>query len=590
MDDIRPQGDPEPPLGALWSIWWPRVKTGWQAGWPVVRAGFVASRHTLLLAALAMALLWPGIARIPPLDRDESRTAQAAAQMLESDDYTDIRFQDAPYYAQPAGIYWLQAAAVSLLGTPEQRDIWVDRVPGALAAVVSVLLTQRIGTVLYGPATGFVAGLLLALSVLLGAEARMATIDAMLLAVILAAQAALLDIWRRRNAPPEDAPSWVAPALFWAATGAGLLLKGPVILLVSGGTLLGLLAVERTARWMLALRPLLGAAIVAAMLLPWVIGIAGVSGGDFFARALGDNLLGKLAHGQQRHGLPAGTYLVLFVLTFWPGSLFAARALPFVWVNRAAPETRFLLAWILPSWIVFELAATKLPHYVLPTYPAIAALAAAAICAPDGWSRLARVGRILTAAYAGLWVAVGLVLALGGPVLLVWLGHRLDALAALAAVVAAILVVHASRQAKRPAPRVALACAGAAMLAITLSSSLIVLPGLQTIWLSPRIAAAVRSLRPCPDSVLASASYAEPSLVYLLGTGTKLIGPAPAAEFLHAQPACGLALIGARDAAAFADRARALGVTPRVLTRIDGIDYSTGRRLALTLYTAAPAP
>ena len=37
---------------------------------------------------------------------------------------------------------------------------------------------------------------------------------------------------------------------------------------------------------------------------------------------------------------------------------------------------RFLLAWIVPSWIVFELVVTKLPHYVLPLYPAIAILIA----------------------------------------------------------------------------------------------------------------------------------------------------------------------------------------------------------------------
>jgi hypothetical protein len=90
--------------------------------------------------------------------------------------------------------------------------------------------------------------------------------------------------------------------------------------------------------------------------------------------------------------------------------------------------------------------------------------------------------------------------------------------------------------------------------------------------------------------VLASASYAEPSLIYLVGRDTKLIGPASAAEFLHASPACGLALIDARDDATFADRAHAVGLTPRALTRIDGINYSTGRRLALTLYAATPPP
>ena len=558
------------------------------AGW-LARVG---TSRPFLLAVLAIALLWPGITRLPPLDRDEARFAQATLQMVETGDAVDIRFQDAPDYQQPAGIYWLQAAAVSLLSTPEQRDIWANRLPGALAAVAAVLLTSHIATILYGANAGFIAGVLLALSVLLGVEARLATIDATLLAVTLLAQAALLEVWRRRDLPPPaDAPvpPWLAPCVFWVANGVGLMLKGPLILVVTFGTLLGLAVAERRWRWMLALQPWFGAALILAIVLPWVVGIVGVSGGAFFAELLGGNLLGKLAHGQQGHGFPPGTYLLLFVLTFWPGSLFAARALPWVWSSRRTPETRFLLAWVLPAWVVFEAAATKLPHYVLPTYPAIAALAAGAMCVPGSW-RLGRIGRVTARVYRVAWLTTGMLLALAGPVLLVWLEHRLVWLAVLPALVAIILLVHASRQARRPAPMPALACAGLAALVISLSTDLQVLPALHTIWLSPRIAAAVRTLRPCPDSVLASASYAEPSLVYLVGRNTRLIGPAQAAEFLHTQPACGLALIDARDEAAFAGRAHALGIAPRALTRIDGLNYATGHRLALTLYTASPPP
>ena len=100
------------------------------------------------------------------------------------------------------------------------------------------------------------------------------------------------------------------------------------------------------------------------------------------SRRVGHSLLGKVATGQQSHGAPPGYYLAAFPLTFWPGSLFAALAAPFVWARRREPAVRFCLCWIAPTWIVFELVATKLPHYVLPTYPAIACLAAAGLLAP----------------------------------------------------------------------------------------------------------------------------------------------------------------------------------------------------------------
>ena len=53
--------------------------------------------------------------------------------------------------------------------------------------------------------------------------------------------------------------------------------------------------------------------------------------------------------------------------------------MPAIWSTRREPAVRFLLAWLFPSWIVFELVATKLPHYVLPLYPAIAILLARVI-------------------------------------------------------------------------------------------------------------------------------------------------------------------------------------------------------------------
>ncbi len=94
---------------------------------------------------------------------------------------------------------------------------------------------------------------------------------------------------------------------------------------------------------------------------------------------VGQDLLGKVASGQESHGAPPGYYFLLFWLTFWPGAALAALATPAVFAARREPAVKFLLAWLVPSWIVFELVVTKLPHYVLPLYPAIAILIAGVI-------------------------------------------------------------------------------------------------------------------------------------------------------------------------------------------------------------------
>ena len=89
-------------------------------------------------------------------------------------------------------------------------------------------------------------------------------------------------------------------------------------------------------------------------------------------------MLAKFA-AQESHGAPPGLYLLLFWVTFWPGAALAGMAAPAVWRARREPGAQYLLAWLIPSWIVFEIVVTKLPHYVLPLYPAIAILTVGAL-------------------------------------------------------------------------------------------------------------------------------------------------------------------------------------------------------------------
>jgi 4-amino-4-deoxy-L-arabinose transferase-like glycosyltransferase len=100
-----------------------RLSRGWRG--PAV-AAFVA-----FLAGL------PGMLAVPPLDRDGARFAQATAQMLESRDFVVIRYQDEPRFKKPVGIHWLQAASVTLLSSPEARQIWAYRIPSLLGAMLA---------------------------------------------------------------------------------------------------------------------------------------------------------------------------------------------------------------------------------------------------------------------------------------------------------------------------------------------------------------------------------------------------------------------------------------------------------------------
>jgi 4-amino-4-deoxy-L-arabinose transferase-like glycosyltransferase len=531
-----------------------------------------------LLVVLCLAAFLPGWWSIPPVDRDESRFAQASRQMVETGDLVDIRFQDEPRYKKPIGIYWLQAAVVSVLGADHQDRIWAYRIPSLVGAIAAVLLTGWLGAGLFGPTVGLLAAAMLAACCLLGVEARLAKTDAVLLAAIVAAQAALARLYLG----PADAAGWPMAALFWSALGVAILIKGPVGPLVAAGTMLGLLALDRERAWLARLRWAWGPPLCLLIAGPWLIAIMLLSKGGFFTDGFAHDALAKLVAGQESHGAPPGSYLAAFWLTFWPWSLLAGLAVPWLWQRRHQPAIRFCLAWILPSWLFFELAASKLPHYVLPTYPAVALLTAAAALDGFGWrERDRRWWQFWPIAV--LWAAVTLALA-GAVALLPWLAERrLDPfaiLAALAACTLCALMLHAIR---RQAIRPALGAAAAAALILFGTAFGRVLPDLQAIWLAPRLQQAVALHRPCQDQPVAVAGYAEPSAVFLLGTATRLVRGAAAAAYLQEAP-CRLVVVERREETAFQQALAAAGGQAITLAELAGYNFNGGDQLRLRLY------
>ncbi len=543
-------------------------------------------RDLLLLMCAAFAMLLPGLFSLPPVDRDEPRYAVATSQMLDSHNFIDIRYQAQPRYLQPAGVYWLQSIPTALFSTPGHRAIWTFRLVSLFGAVGAVAMTGFMASRLFGRRAGLAAAVLLGACLSLGFEAKIAKTDAALLSSVVVAQFALM----RAYLYPR--PAWQVSAAFWAALGVGVLLKGPIILLVVGLTILALIACDRRAGWLKGLQVQWGLPLALAIALPWYMAIGLASHGEFYAIAIGHSLMGKVAAGQQAHGGPFGYHLIGFPITFWPGSLLAVLALPFVWRERRAPVIRFLLCWIIPSWIVFELVKTKLPHYVLPLFPAIACLTALALFSPKApvrpWLRW------VFAAFCALWIAVSVGLSVAAPAAIwAYLG-RIDPLAvalslpALACVAALIW----SMMSRKPEWAVA-AVAGAAVFT-SLDIYQVAAPQLQTFWMSPRIERLAQAVKPCPTERLISTPYHEPSLVFLHGPATTLLADTPAKAAETMTSACDVALVGQKQAPAFLARAAALSRPVRPLGQVTGRDYADGKTLTLTLYgagqTAPPAP
>ena len=552
--------------------------TGQGSGWLAALARWPFA----VLFVLCLTLWLPGMLSLPPLDRDESLFAQSSKQMLESGNFVDIRFGAVPRYKKPIGIYWLQAAATKALGGGSRTSIWTYRVPSLLGGLFAAWLLFWLARAIAPPEVALAGAALLASTLLLSAESTIATTDAVQLAAIVVAQGVMLRAYMAARGGPK-LPLAVA-MIGWVALSIGALVKGPVIVAVSGVTVIGLSLWDRDWKWLRALRPWHGIALTLAIILPWLITIEVLSHGAFIAQSLGHDFGGKLVSGEEAHGAPPGYFLALLSFSFWPATLFLIPAIGAAWTHRSEPAARFLLVWAVAAWAMVELVPTKLPHYILPAYPALALLAAFwAIRSEPPQTR----GQRVMIYAAAVQFALGLAALSGAPIVAMtkfaggpqaWLVGWI----ALAVAIGIAALVSLLRQKNA----MALVFSVLAALAFYPMLSVGTAPQLSSLWVSSRAAAAVAKDSRPNDPPIVLAGYSEPSMVFLLGTHTHVAGGATAAEVAAEEG--GLALIEDSERKSFLSRLAALGGTAAKIDELSGMNYSRGRRVHIVFYRVAP--
>ena len=363
----------------------------------------------LALAVIALALFALLAASSSLWDRDEPRFARAGVEMLRSGDWTVPTFNVGFRLHKPAGIYWLMAPAVWLFGQAE----WVVRLPAMLAALASAAMTWMLARRADGEvAARWAATVLLTCPLMLFCGSA-ATTDSVLLMTMTVAIA--LFTWRLLGGGGDDGK---APLLRGAdgalyamlaagiALGAAQLVKGPLGLAVPALTVV-------TARVLIRRRfsfgfwvAGVGAAVMGAVLfLAWALPANAETAGQYlgFAR---EHQMGKgLVQPLESHGgawwWSWAYYFPVVLVGFCPWVLMLPAIIRSSWPAAAAasspvlgPRLRALLvAWAVPTFVLFSLISTKLPHYVLPIMPALAIATGVAIAADgrgQGFARDAR--------------------------------------------------------------------------------------------------------------------------------------------------------------------------------------------------------
>lgn len=389
------------------------------------RSWFVAAVLFVLFFQLGAAQLF---------DEDEPKNAACAKEMLARGDWIVPTYNHGLRTDKPILIYWLMIPAYHVFGVNE----FAARFWSALLGAGTILITWRLGRKWFGETVGLTAAAVLLGCPLFIAVSRAATPESTLVFLTMIAlfcHVRSLPILNG-DAPP-DAPrnaSW--QWAFYLATGLGVLAKGPVGFLLPMAVVWvfetgwAVLEARRAApdrylgwKWWLAacaaecsplavirrigeLKLIPGTLLCLAVAAPWYIAVAYQTNGDWIRGFLGKHNVDRFLKPLENHRGPIYYYVVSTLAGTFPWALFVPGALAYAAarvfsaksaatnagpvaatsaagsVSEPRPDDSrashaawwFVSAWAGVFFLFYSLASTKLPHYVLPAFPALALL------------------------------------------------------------------------------------------------------------------------------------------------------------------------------------------------------------------------
>jgi 4-amino-4-deoxy-L-arabinose transferase-like glycosyltransferase len=381
--------------------------------------------HYALLVGVTALLTLPGLGSMSLWDMDEGLNAEAAREMLESGNWVVPTFNYQPRTAKPALLYWLQAYAYDYLGVCE----FAARLPSALAAATTVLLTYELGRRMFTPTIGLLAGVILITTVQVCVLAHAATPDAVLLACLT------LTFWLFWVGAANGSRHWTW--MIGLGCGLAMLAKGPIGLVMPAAVIGYYFLARRETRRLFDMRLFAGLGLLILVAGPWYIRVGAETHGAFIRGFWRTENVGRFLAAMEGHTGPAYYYLLTLFVGLAPWCIFLGPTLwdsLFIASPSAKPATgafadssitndpqhrgkgsvnatTFLLSWSAVYLGFFSLAQTKLPNYVLPVFPPLALLTARFL---DRWRRgVGSVARwVMPLSLFGL-VVVGAITAIG---------------------------------------------------------------------------------------------------------------------------------------------------------------------------------
>ena len=326
--------------------------------------------RALLTLLAVFAALWFGTLEYRKLIKpDEGRYAEIPREMVASGDWLTPRLNDIKYFEKPALQYWATATAFTLFG----EHHWTARLWSALCGFFGVLATYFAVRRLWGADAALYSACALGGSLLWVMIGHVNTLDMGVSFFVSSAVFGFVLAQRDEATPRENRNyMWLA----WLSLALAVLSKGLIGLVLPAATLVAYTLWQRDFALWRRLHPISGLALLLAVTAPWFIAVSLANpefARFFFIHEHFERFLTK-AHGRYQ---PIWYFIPILLIGMlpWLVSLFllARQAGRRQQDSRFQPR-RFLLLWCLVVFGFFSASSSKLASYILPLFPALAAL------------------------------------------------------------------------------------------------------------------------------------------------------------------------------------------------------------------------
>jgi 4-amino-4-deoxy-L-arabinose transferase-like glycosyltransferase len=297
------------------------------------------------------------------LEPDEGRNAEVAREILLLDDWVTPHYDFIPRLDKPMLFFGLVALSYKAFGISE----WSARLPAALAGLSCILLVYFFAGRFFGRWAALWSALVLLTSLQFFGFARVVMLEMLLTFFVSLALCCFFlgqaEVARGRGRMPF--------LLMYGAMGAATAIKGPIGFLLPGAVIFLYISVTRQWALLGSMQLPLGIPVFLLTAAPWYI-LAEVHSPGYLQYFIWEQNVARFMTSRFNRGQPWYFFLLVLIGGFFPWSMLLPHAVGRFWKRSIACEGLFLLLWVLVPVTIFSLSSSKLAHYILPVFPALA--------------------------------------------------------------------------------------------------------------------------------------------------------------------------------------------------------------------------